>query len=415
MAPMIELPFDIPDVRVLKTEMNERGDFIIRVESTLNSAKCRQCGREIKDFHGHDRPIQLRHLPVFNRRVYVEIQPKRYKCPYCSGNPTTTQKASWYEANAPHTKAYEQSVLQALINSTIADVSLKQGISEEAVEGIIDRHIKPSVDWEIFEELGKLGLDEIALKRGHKDFVVIVTTQWEDGGVVILAVLADRKKETVKTFLKTIPARLQKTIKRVCTDMYDGYINAVKEELPDADVVVDRFHVAKAYRECADEARKSELKKLKQELSETEYDQLKGLMWPFRYNADDLDEDTKARLEKFFQYSPQLRMAYDFREELTAIFEKLLTKQDAKAAIEDWKARVSKSSLTCFKSFLTTLDNWIDEITNYFLDRETSGFVEGFNNKIKALKRRCYGIFNISSLFQRIYLDLEGYRLFGLL
>ena len=66
-----------------------------------------------------------------------------------------------------------------------------------------------------------------------------------------------------------------------------------------------------------------------------------------------------------------------------------------------------------FDSFLTTLDNWMDEITNYFLNRQTSGFVEGLNNKIKVLKRRCYGRLNLSHLFQRLHLDLEGYRLFG--
>ena len=53
------------------------------------------------------------------------------------------------------------------------------------------------------------------------------------------------------------------------------------------------------------------------------------------------------------------------------------------------------------------------EITNYFLKRETSGLVEGINNKIKVLKRRCYGIFNLGHLFQRLFLDLEGYRLFA--
>ena len=51
----------------------------------------------------------------------------------------------------------------------------------------------------------------------------------------------------------------------------------------------------------------------------------------------------------------------------------------------------------------------MDEITNYFLDRQTSGFVEGLNNKIKVIKRRCYGILNVKHLFQRIYLDLSGY------
>ena len=55
----------------------------------------------------------------------------------------------------------------------------------------------------------------------------------------------------------------------------------------------------------------------------------------------------------------------------------------------------------------------MDEITHYFLNRQTSGFVERLNNKIKVLKRRCYGMLNLSHLFQRLHLDLAGYRLFG--
>jgi len=62
---------------------------------------------------------------------------------------------------------------------------------------------------------------------------------------------------------------------------------------------------------------------------------------------------------------------------------------------------------------LTMLENWMDEITNYFLNRDRSGFVEGINTKIKVLKRRCYGIFNLGHLFQRLVLDLDGYRLFA--
>ena len=56
----------------------------------------------------------------------------------------------------------------------------------------------------------------------------------------------------------------------------------------------------------------------------------------------------------------------------------------------------------------------MDDITNYFLDRQTSGFVEGLNNKIKIIKRRGYGILNVKHLFQRILLDLAGYALFAL-
>jgi transposase len=59
-------------------------------------------------------------------------------------------------------------------------------------------------------------------------------------------------------------------------------------------------------------------------------------------------------------------------------------------------------------------ENWRNEITNYFVSRLTSGFVEGFNNKVKVLKRCCYGVTNLKHFFQRLYLDLESYPLFGL-
>jgi transposase len=75
--------------------------------------------------------------------------------------------------------------------------------------------------------------------------------------------------------------------------------------------------------------------------------------------------------------------------------------------------RVTKSNLSCFNTFLKTLSNWLDEIANYFISRLTSAFVEGLNNKIKVIKRRCYGILNPSHLFQRIHLDLSGYSIFA--
>jgi transposase len=50
-----------------------------------------------------------------------------------------------------------------------------------------------------------------------------------------------------------------------------------------------------------------------------------------------------------------------------------------------------------------------DTICNYFINRHTSGFVEGLNNKLKVIKRRCYGMLNIKHYFQRMFLDLQGY------
>jgi transposase len=413
MSPMISLPLDIPDVRVLDVKTNKAGDYIITVESTLKSAKCRQCGREITKFHGHDKWITLRHLPILGRRVYIRLRPKRYLCPYCSDKPSSTQQLSWYNPKSPHTKAYEEHVLFQLVNSTVQDVSFKERLGYDAVEGIVDRRIDQQVDWNHFQRLAVLGLDEIALKKGHRDYVVIVSARLANGRVVLLGVLPDREKETVKKFLKSIPERLRRTIHTVCTDMYKGYINAVKEVLGETIVVVDRYHVATKYRHCADALRKKELRRLKNELPQEAYEPLKWAMWPFRKKQAELTPEEAELLERLFAYSPDLKLAYILREELTAIFEQDLTKAEATTAIKAWRKKVEDSGLTCFDGFLTTLDNYLDEITNYFLNRHSSGFVEGLNNKIKVLKRRCYGLLNLDHFFQRLFIDLEGYRLFA--
>jgi len=410
---MITIPLDLPEVRVLETEVTSSGDFVITVESTVGSTTCRKCGKETAEFHSYDRWISLRHLPILDRAVWIRLRPKRYRCPWCSDHPTTTQRLSWYEPGADKTRAYEQYLLVRLINSTIEDVSRKEQVGYEAVVGVVDRYIRQEVDWDEYESLPTLGLDEVALKKGHRDCVVIVTVRRSDGRVSVLRVLPDRCKETVKQFLRGIPDRLQKTIQTVCTDLYDGFIHAVKEEVPAATVVADRFHVAKKYRDCADQLREQEVKRLKKELPGPAYEEIKGAMWPFRKKPDDLSAEEAARLERLFTHSPALQQAYQLRNQLTAIFDQDLTKAEATEKLKEWQQRVSDSGLTCFDSFLTMLENWMDEITNYFLNRDSSGFVEGLNTKIKVLKRRCYGIFNLGHLFQRLFLGLEGYRLFA--
>ena len=414
---LITVPLGIPNVAVLSVNQNEPSDMIITVESTQVGTLCQHCGQPITKLHGYDRWIELRHLPILGHHTYIRIQPKRYACACCAGK-TTTQKLDWYEPKSPHTKAYDDDLMLQLINSTVEDVSRKEDVGYAAVEGALARRIQVQVSWAEFTELGTLGIDEIALTKGHANFVAIITSQQADGQVALLAVLPDRKKETVRQFLETIPPHLRPTLHTVCTDMWDGYVNAVKEFAaahPDValEVVIDRFHVAKHYRAGVDQLRKRECRRLKQELAEAEYAEIKGVMWILRKNNQDLTPDERKQLRRLFAYAPELKLAYTLREELTAIFELALTKEQAKQRLKKWCAKVRRSRLTCFDNFLKTLDNWLDEIVNYFVDRLSSGFVEGLNNKIKTLKRRCYGIPRVTTLFQRLYLDLEGYRRFA--
>ena len=86
-------------------------------------------------------------------------------------------------------------------------------------------------------------------------------------------------------------------------------MRAGEEEVPGAEVVVDRFHVAKGYRACADQRRNKELQRLKKALPKTEYDDLKGLMGTFRKNATELDDGERQRLEQLLARVPELKAA----------------------------------------------------------------------------------------------------------
>jgi transposase len=408
----ISLPLDIEDVEVLKVEV--QGESIhIQVESSLKYAYCEHCGRKISAFHGYGDWVKLQHLPSFGRSVFIHYRPKRYRCPDCEDHPTTRQQLEWHVPNSPHTKAYDEYLLRALVNSTVQDVSSRERLPYDTVAGVVDRCIATSVDWTQYRRLGTVGLDEIADLKGHGNFIVIISAKLPDNHLALLGVLPDRKKETVKRFLESMPPALRASIDSVCSDLCESYLQAVHEVLPKARLVIDRFHVAKLYREAADCLRKSELKRLRKTLPPEEYQQLKGSLWAFRKNETDVSSEERVVLDRLFAHSPVLKVAYALREQLTAIFEQAPFKNAAKRLLRDWQAQVRASSLTCFDKFLGTLQRYWNEITNYFVDLQSSGFVEGLNNKLKVLKRRCYGLPNLAHLFQRIFLDLEGYRLFG--
>ena len=395
----ITIPLNIPDVRVLHTAMNERGEIVITIESTKIGTKCRKCGKLVKKLHGRDEWVQVRHLPAIGRPTYLRYRPHRYQCQDCEGHPTTTQALDWHDPNSPQSFAYDNHLLLQVVNSTIEDVSLKEGISYERVVGVLGRRIESKVDWSAIEGIEILGLDEIALKKGHRDYVTLVTGRMKAGENQILGVLSGHEKAEVLDFLRMIPLRIAQNVCTVCCDLWEAYTEAAREALSWARIVADRFHVARHYRDAADEVRKHELHRLKKELSKAEYDKLNGSYRAFRKNAEDLNKEERKVLRRFFKQSTSAKQAYLLREQLTAIFNMNLSKKQAQSKIRGWIQKVRNSGLKCFENFLKLLGNWWEEITNYFIRRENSGFVEGFNNRVKILKRRCYGIFNLNQLF----------------
>lgn len=177
--------------------------------------------------------------------------------------------------------------------------------------------------------------------------------------------------------------------------------------------VVYSFHVAQHAPDALDTFRKQELKRLRKTLPPDHVERLKHTMWPLRKRASTLTDDERDRRDQLLAQSRALEDAYVLREELTRIFDQTRSKAAGLRRLKVWQRTVRARGVTCFDGFLKLLDTWRDGIANYFRKHQNSGFVEGLNNKLKVLKRRCFGITNRRHLFQRITLDLEGYRRFG--
>ena len=312
MRQTFEIPLDIPDVTIEHVTTNRLGHIALAVKSTVEGTPCHRCGKMTTQFYGEDREITLRHLPILGRKTCIRLRPKRYQCLHCQGNPTTTQTLSWYTPRSSFTKAYEKQIVLRVGNSTVQDTSIKEDIGYEAIMGIIDRYIERDSNWEDMARFEVIGLDEISLKKGPRDFVAIITGR-RATETVILGVLPARKNATVKAFLRGIPQRVRQTIHFVCTDMYEGFVNAAKEVFgTHVKIVIDRFHVAQQYRRGIDRLRKHELKRLKQALSEETYGQLPGAMWALRKSAEQLTDEDKDVLVCLFAHAPCLKMAYEF-------------------------------------------------------------------------------------------------------
>lgn len=408
----METLLDLPNVQVQDAFEDREGSYIVTLLSTQQGTKCRKCGKWIERTNGHGEWITVRHLDLLGKPMSLRLRLPRYRCD-CDGSVTTTQQVDWLARRSRFTKAYEQHLLLNCVNTTVADVARKERLGDDAVLGVIERNVRSEIDWSTVTHLHTIGTDEISLKKGHRDFVAIVTGLSGDQ-THILGVLKDRSKATVKAFFSSIPKRLRKTVRFLCTDLYDGFINAAREVFGRRiRIVADRFHVAKLYREGIEDLRKKELKRLKRTLPAATYKRLKGAMWALRKREGDLTAEERDVIDLLFQHAPRLQQAVLFRDELTAIFDRDLTRKQAKLLLNGWAARVKRSPVRCFDRFINTLMLRKEEISNYFIERRNSGFVEGLNNKIKVIKRRCYGITNPNHLFQRIYLDLFGYQLFS--
>ncbi len=128
-------------------------------------------------------------------------------------------------------------------------------------------------------------------------------------------------------------------------------------------------------------------------------------MWQFRRRRKDLTEEDEAQLQELFQAIPDLELPNCFREDIAEIFDTATSRQEAESQLAELREVITEEP--DLLKFFETYDRWKDGILAYFDRHETSGVVEGLNNKARVITRRSYGLKCAESLWQRLMLDVN--------
>ncbi|WP_044076547.1 ISL3 family transposase, partial [Prochlorothrix hollandica] len=164
-----------------------------------------------------------------------------------------------------------------------------------------------------------------------------------------------------------------------------GFPKVVEEVLPNAKIVIDRFHVMKPVN--------MELNKIRTQVGATD----KGFKFILFKNREDLTEKEEVKLTEILALSERLDLAYQLKEEFRGIYETSTTIEEGKERFTQWllKAR------SVYGKVIKTIRNHLEGICNYFISRTTSGTMEGINNRIKLIKRQAYGFLNFENFRSR--------------
>ena len=157
----INLPLDISSLDIIAQSIDKKGNIVLEVVSKNDRSTCHKCGKPATKHNGKAPSRLIRHLPIFDKSVYLKITPVRYSCDNCGDHPTTTEQYDWCDRNATTTKGLEKYLMRQLIHSTIEDVSKKERVSCKNIQTILNRKVAGTVDWEKIKNLETIGIDEI--------------------------------------------------------------------------------------------------------------------------------------------------------------------------------------------------------------------------------------------------------------
>ena len=334
------------------------------------------------------KPIKLikrtvRDLPLQGFDSHIEIELAQVKTP---DGRRLIELCIFVDKGERFTHRFCQMVSGLCRHMPIQAVSSHLNIRWETVKNIDKAYLTetlPALDPTQLEGLKYIGVDEVARAKGHDYMTVVydmVTGQliWVETG---------KDSETFASFLKQLPSETADNIEAVAMDMGPAYQKAVRECLPEADRVFDRFHVMKNYSKAISNQRRAEFRKADKEQKEV----IKGSHYLLLKNSNKLTDKQADKLHDLIKSNENLCSVYVLKEQLQALWDRE-TPEAMRAALDEWCLMARSTNLLYLKKFARLLERHAEGICNYAKHRLTSARIEAGNISIGMIRKRARGI-----------------------
>ena len=377
----------------------EDGALILALRRRFQRLTCPVCGTQVQG-RFEQKTRRWRHLALWGLPVYLEGPIRRLRCPTCQS--VRTERVPWARPGSDFTAPFEDVVgflAQRLDKTAVAELT---GVSWVTVGRIAERLVAEKLNARRFEGLRRIGVDEIAYRRHHKYLTVVVN---HDTGHVVWAA-EGKSSETLDAFFRELGPERLAAIEIVTMDLSAAYQKAVREALPGADIVFDKFHVAQLAQKALDEVRRELVRQLAPEQRST----LKKTRWPLLRRPDTAPAEDEAKLSEIQKHNAPLYRGYLLKESLLELLD-APNREQAEGEAAAWLSWASRSRLRSFVRLGRTVREHLDGILRAVETRLSNARLEGTNNKIRLLSHRAYGFHSAGALIATVYLCCSGIQL----
>lgn len=386
---------------VLGARINALDDCVeIRVRRKRQPApRCPRCDRKMGGRHVSRRK-SWRHLDLIKTRSMLVADVREARCPK---HGRMVESVPWADWQAKHTKAFDRHVASLAQVADKSAVGRMFDVAWRTVGRIVERVVDKCLPADRFDGLEAIGVDETSYKRGHR-YLTVVTDLL--GGKVVW-VGEGKSEETLGEFFALLgPERCAK-LEVVAMDMSKAFRQAVRGYAPNADIIYDRFHVVKLLLTAMDEVRREECRRLEGDARKA----LKHTRFALLKNPENLLPRDREKIRRARRGNTRIARAYELRVSFEQLWEHE-TEDGARGFLLRWTRTALLSQLPPMKRFARTVREHLDGILGFFRHwRQTSGPVEGMNNKIKLLIHRAFGFHRVPALIAMIHLCCSGIRL----